>query len=396
MANAGYYTWDQRYILEVGPGCRSYAPMRMEMMGCTRLAFITDEGVTKAGVAALVKDVFDAQGSPKIVGVYDKVLMDASGSVVNDCARWCKELAIDGIVAVGGGSVLDAAKTVRCMLGMNITNIWDIMPLLGAVITGPAAKPFGYPIVAFPTTAGTGAESSVGAVIYNEEAHTKGILFHDYLAADYAFLDPDLTIGLPPQLTAYTGFDALCHAVEGLTSPASHDISDAYSMQAIKMIVKYLPIAVQDGQNVEARTKMLVASNVACLVIAKTGGFMPIHNLDHALGAFLRISHGECNTVLLPCALEQFPDYYLPTADKLAEAFGVKKEGQTNEEMLNAAIDKIRELQKDCSVNAKFAPKMDDDLLNKLIIAVKSDPAGASYTMPENAVIAVLEAAFNR
>lgn len=395
MANSGYYTWEQRCIVEVGPGCRTYAPLRMETKGCKRLAFITDEGVVKAGVAALVKDVFDLQGSPAIVGVYDKIAVDAAGSCVNDCARWCREMAIDGIVAVGGGSVLDAAKAVRCMLGMQIINLWDLMPNLGAMIVGPAAKPLGYPLVAFPTTAGTGAEVSPFSVLYNEEAHTKGLLMHSNLPAEYTFLDPDLTLGLPPKLTAYTGFDALCHAVEALSSPASQDMIDGYSTQAIKMIVKYLPTAVVDGRNVEARTKLLVASNMACTTVAMAGGIFPIHNIDHAVGARFRFSHGECNTVLLPCALEQFPAFYLPSADKLADAFGVKKDGMSNEKMLAAVIAKMRELQNVCNVNSKFEPKMDDVLMSELLIAVKFDPAGAGYAIPPEIVKLVLKAAFN-
>jgi alcohol dehydrogenase class IV len=367
----------------------------MQTMGCKRVALLTDEGIVKAGVVDLIKDLFDVQGSPTIVGIYDKIATDAAGSSINACVRWCRETVIDGIVAVGGGSVLDAAKTVRCMLGMNLIDVWEIMPNLGCQFVGAEAKPLGYPLVAFPTTAGTGAEVSPFSVVYNEEVHMKGLLVHSNLPAEYTFLDPYLTVGLPPKLTAYTGFDALCHAVEALASPASNDMIDGYSFQAIKMIVKYLPIAVQDGKNIEARTKLLVASNMACTAVAMAGGVFPIHNIDHAVGAHFRISHGECNTVLLPCALEQMKPYYLPVAALLADAFGVKKEGMTDEAMLTAVTTKIREMQRVCSVNAKFAPKVDDALLAQLTIAVKIDPSGAGYAIPEDFVKKILNAAFN-
>jgi len=227
MATPKYFMWDYRSIVEVGSGCRTFIPQRFMDMGCKRIGLITDEGLIQAGVVDQVKDIFAAQGKPKIVGIYDRIEPDAVMRVVNDCARWCREMAVDGLLAVGGGSVLDTVKGVKALLGMGEVDIKEIMPGNIGPYMRPMGKPLNVPHIAVPTTAGTGSESSPIAVLYNEEAKIKGDLLHPYLPADYAFLDPDLTLGLPPKMTADTGFDALSHAVEAISSPGTNCMIDA-------------------------------------------------------------------------------------------------------------------------------------------------------------------------
>ncbi len=353
------------------------------------------EGLIKAGIVDQVKEIFEVQGQPKIVGTYDKVEQDAAMRVINDCARWCREEAVDGLLAVGGGSVQDTVKGVKAMLGMKVTDIKEIMPGNIGTYLSPIGKPLNVPHIAMPTTAGTGAESSPVAVIYNEDMRVKGDILHPYLPADYAFLDPDFTVGLPPKMTADTGFDALSHAVEAISSPGANCMIDALAIQAIKLIMKYLPMAVQDGKNLEARTKMLVASNIAIMAFCMSGIFYPIHNVAHAVGGQLRIPHGEANAVLIPVLMEQFPKHYLHNAAVLADAFGVQADGLSPEETVAAVARTVRELQRKCGVRPQFAPELDDMAGQMLFWAIKFDPAGLFYPLPDQVIRDCVSHAFS-
>lgn len=384
MATPKYFVWDYRSKVEVGAGCITFVPQRFEAMGCKRIGLITDPGIIKAGIVDRVTGIFEAQGSPKIVGIYDKIEQDAAMRVINDCAAWCRVNAVDGLLAVGGGSVLDSVKGVKAMLGMKVTDIKEIMPGNIGPYFNTMGQPLNVPHIAIATTAGTGAESSPVAVILNEDEKVKGDFLHPYIPADYAFLDPDLTVGLPPKMTADTGFDALSHAVEAISSPGDNCMIDALSVQAIKLITKYLPIAVSDGKNLEARTKMLVASNMAIMSFAMSGLFYPIHNVAHAVGGQLRIPHGEANAVLIPILMENYPKHYLPNAETLADAFGVLKDGMTPEEMVAAAAGAVRELQKKCGVKPVFEPALDEGTKELMFWAVKLDPSGIFYPLPED------------
>jgi alcohol dehydrogenase class IV len=380
--------------VEVGAGCRTFVPERFEEMGCTRIGLITDEGLVKSGIVDQVKEIFEVQGQPKIVGTYDRIEPDAVMRVINDCSRWCREMAVDGLLAVGGGSVLDSVKGVKAMLGMKVTDIKEIMPGNIGPYLSPLGKPLNTPHIAIPTTAGTGSESSPMAVIYNEEMKVKGDLLHPYLPADYAFLDPDFTVGLPPKMTADTGFDALSHAVEAISSPGTNSMIDALSIQAIKLIMKYLPMVIQDGKNLEARTKMLVASNMAIMSFAMSGLFYPIHNVAHAIGGQLRIPHGEANAVLIPILMEQYPKHYLPGAEVLADAFGVQADGSSHQAMVSAVIGAVRELQRKCGVKPQFAPELDDMTSQLLFWAIRLDPSGLFYPLPDPVIKECVRRAF--
>ncbi len=389
-----YFIWNYRGTVEVGAGCRTFIPQRFEEMGCKRIGLITDEGLVKAGIVDQVLEIFEVQGQPPIVGIYDRIEPDAVMRIINDCARWCRENAVDGLLAVGGGSVLDSVKGVKAMLGMKVTDIREIMPGNIGPYLAPMGKPLNVPHIAIPTTAGTGSESSPLAVIYNEEQKVKGDLLHPYLPADYAFLDPDFTVGLPPKMTADTGFDALSHAVEAISSPGTNCMIDALSVQAIKLIRKYLPLAVENGTNLEARTKMLVASNMAIMSFAMSGLFYPIHNVAHAVGGQLRIPHGEANAVLIPILMEKYPKHYLPNAEVLADAFGIDPAGKTNEELVDACAQAVRELQKKCGVAPLFSQKLDAQTAELMFWAIKMDPAGIFYPLPDVTIKECIQCSF--
>lgn len=380
-----YFQWDFHTLVEVGSGCRTFAAQRFMEMGCKRVGMITDKGLAEAGIVDMVKGIFDIQGGTKLVGIYDKIEPDATMNNINDCARWCRENAVEGILTLGGGSVMDAAKGVKAMLGMGVTDIHEIMPgNLGPYIR-PLGKPLNIPHVSIPTTAGTGSEVSPLAVIYNEEQRVKGDMLHPYIAADYALLDPDLTVGLSPRMTAETGFDALSHAIEGYSSPGSNPMIDALALQAIRLINRYLPRAVENGRDLEARTNMLIASNISIMSFAMSGIIYPIHNIAHAVGGQFRISHGNANAVLVPVVMENMPDYYLPKIEDMAEALGVLQE-KSPQDNLRAAIQAIKELQFKCGINSRFGLKLSAEEMEQLKWAVKFDPSGIAFPLPDSVI----------
>ncbi|GBF34548.1 alcohol dehydrogenase [Desulfocucumis palustris] len=396
MGAPKYFAWDYHTSVEVGSGCRTFAAQRFTEMGCRRVALITDKGLAEAGIVDQIKDIFEVQGSPALAGVYDRIEPDAVSRVINDCARWYRETAADGILALGGGSVLDSAKGVKLLLGMKATDIKELIPGNLGPYLKPLGKPLGIPHVAIPTTAGTGSEVSPIAVIYNEELRIKANILHPYIPADVALLDPDLTLGLSPKMTADTGFDALCHAVEGLASPGANCMIDALGFQSVSLILKNLPAAVRDGNNLEARSKMLVASNMAIMSFAMSGLFFPVHNIAHAVGGQLRISHGEANAVLLPVVLKEFSRYYIPRAEELARAFGVYKEGAPPESLLVEVVEAVRELQQKCGVKPVFDTKITGMGLENLFWAVKFDPAGIFYPLPDDIIKSCLGSCFEK
>jgi alcohol dehydrogenase class IV len=168
---------------------------------------------------------------------------------------------------------------------------------------------------------------------------------------------------------------------------------DGLSIQAIKLIFKYLPAAVENGRDLEARTKMLVASNMAIMSFAMSGLFYPIHNVAHAVGGQLRIPHGEANAVLIPILMEQYPKHYLPNAEALADALGIPA-GLTAEETVAAAAEKVRQLQQKCGVNPQFTPALDEATRDLMFWAVRLDPAGLFYPLPDPVIKECIACAF--
>ncbi|MGE5380753.1 MAG: iron-containing alcohol dehydrogenase [Methylocystaceae bacterium] len=389
-----YFAWDFHTLVEVGSGCRTFAAQRFMDMGCKRVALITDKGLVDAGIAAQIEEIFAVQGAPKLVGTYDKIEQDAVMRVINDCAAWCRLNAVDGLLGVGGGSVLDSVKGVKALLGMKETDIKNLMPANMGPYIRPLGKPLGIPNVSIPTTAGTGSEVSPIAVIYNEEVKVKGDFMHPYIPPDVALLDPDLTVGLPPLMTAYTGFDALTHAVEGLTSPGANCMIDSLSLQAIRLINKYLPTAVSDGKNLEARTKMLVASNIAIMSFSMSGMFFPVHNIAHAAGGQLRIPHGQACATALPNVMQYATYHFLPRAIDLAEAFGINTQGMKAEEALAAARQAILDLMGKCGIKPQFNTTLDSQGLEMMFWAVKTDPTALMYPIPDSMIREILQSCF--
>jgi alcohol dehydrogenase class IV len=310
-----FFAWVNRPRIMYAPGLRRELGYEMSQLGGTKVVVFTDEGLVRAGVAEMVLTAV-RQSDLELVGVFDRVPQDARISSINEGAEFYRQKGADALVAVGGGSVMDTAKAANILIGSGSE---DFQPLAEQAGLWEGAQPL-PPHVAFPTTAGTGCEVTNAMVVLDTQAKAKLQVTHPYCNSDIAMLDPELTVKMPAKITAYTGMDALTHAIEGITSTAAQPISDALGLHAIRLIFKYLPLAVQEPENITARGNMLIASTLAgmCFVNAMTGA---VHAAAHALGAMYGIPHGLANAIMLPVVMEfnaeHCPERYMMIADAM-------------------------------------------------------------------------------
>ena len=215
--------------------------------------------------------------------VYDQILPNPTKRHVMEAAAICRERGCDFIIGLGGGSSIDSAKAIAVM-ACNKGDYWDYIPAgsgKGRAVTQA------LPVVAIPTTAGTGTEADPWTVITNEDVHEKIGFGSLYTFPTLSIIDPELMVSIPPHLTAYQGFDAFFHAAEGFIANCATPISDLYALEAIRLLYKYLPVAVKDGKNLKARAKVAWASTLAGLV-ESTSSCTSEHSMEHAMSALKR------------------------------------------------------------------------------------------------------------
>ena len=271
--------------LVYGEGCsKTIASVMAKYPEIKKVMCVMDAGIKAVGIADPIQDTLKEAGYE--VTEWAEIERDPSSVTVETGAKLAKDLGIDAFVAIGGGGVLDVTK---CM-AMLQTNEGKLLDELGV---GKPIANMCKPWFAVPTTSGTGSEVTCLSIITNLEIHRKTCVKDTtYLRATAAFLDPELTLGLPKGLTASTGMDALSHAVEAYLTPFANEYSDMWNLEAIKRIVKYLPIAVADGKNIEARSKVMIAASYAGIGFANAT-LQIGHSIAHALGESTgRVPHG--------------------------------------------------------------------------------------------------------
>lgn len=265
-------------------------PVKIADRGVTKPLVITDANLVKLGIA---KHVFDPlQEADVPFALYDQVPPDSSLSVVNEVASLYKKEGCDGWIALGGGSVIDTAKGAAASVSVGQK---DFTELQGSEILQDELDP----LIAIPTTAGTGSEATLVAVIADPENHAKLSYTSYRLVPHLAFLDPTLTASLPPKLTATTGIDALTHAIEAYTSIQKNPISDALAMQAIRLIKQNLAVSCADLGNLDARTNLALGSLLAGASFSNAMVGL-VHAIGHSLGGLCHVPHGQAMVMLLP------------------------------------------------------------------------------------------------
>ncbi|MEA3009254.1 MAG: hypothetical protein QOJ91_946 [Sphingomonadales bacterium] len=270
-------------VAELGEACRA--------LGIERPLLVTDPALAKLPMVAAA---LAAAGA----GLFCDIHANPVGADVEAGLAAFREGGHDGVIAMGGGSALDAGKVIAFMSGQG-RPLWDFEDKAD---WWSRADPAGIaPVVAVPTTAGTGSEVGRAGVILDEAAGIKKIIFHPGMLPGIVILDPELTLGLPPHVTAATGMDALSHCLEAYCAPGFHPMADGIAAEGMKQIARWLPRAMDDGSDIEARGHMLVAASMGATAFQKGLGGM--HALSHPIGAVLGTHHGLTNAVLMPYML---------------------------------------------------------------------------------------------
>ena len=390
MSSTGYFHYSLRTVVHCAAGATIRIPSLFDGMGARRVLLISDQGLVQAGVVDQVASAFKlntGSSGPQLVGVYSDIAPDAACNTINEALRYAREIAADALLAVGGGSVLDAAKGIKYALHHDLTDVRDAIQSGVKLESWPVAKPIAIPHIAVPTTAGTGAEVTPVAVLYNESLGIKGNIVAPFIEADMAVLDANLTRGLPSRITAATGMDALTHAVEAITSPTANHFTDANAFLAARLIVEKLPIAVHSGQDVEARSTMLQASTMACNAFSNALNAAPVHNCAHAFGSLYHIPHGDANAALLPIVMQALPGFYLPQAERLAAGLGIESGDEDVEAVLARVIERIASLQTEIGCDVDFAKyEISSEDVEKIIAAISADPAALFYAIPRDSI----------
>ena len=334
------FSWVNRPRIMYSPGLRSEVGYEMAQLGGKRAVIFTDKGLVAAGIAEMVAEEVK-KSDIELAGIFDSIIQDARIDIINAGAAFYRKCGADCMIAVGGGSVMDTAKAINIMIGGGYD---DFQPLADQAGLWEGAKQL-PPHIAFPTTAGTGCEVTNAMVVLDTKIHTKIAVTHPYCNADLAMLDPELTVKLPAKITAFTGMDALTHAIEGTTSTGAEPVSDALGLHAIRLIFKYLPIAVKNPDDITARGHMLIASSLAGMCFGNTmcGA---VHATAHSLGALYGIPHGLANAIMLPIVM----DYNVKDAAErymmIADAMGLDITGKKPVEAAKMAVKAVISLKK--------------------------------------------------
>ncbi len=289
--------WNYPSSIHAGAGRITELAGFCQQLGITTPLLVTDPGLSSSPmVDAAVNNCRDAGLS---CGVFAGIQGNPTGENIEEGVTAYRDGRHDGVIAMGGGSALDAGKAVALMVGQR-RPLWDFEDT-GDNWTRVNAEGIA-PVIAIPTTAGTGSEVGRASVITDSRQHVKKIIFHPGMLPAIVILDPELTIGLPRHLTAATGMDALSHNLEAFCCPSYHPIADGIAIEGIRLVREFLPVAVADGNDLEARTQMLVASTMGATAFQKGLGAM--HALAHPLGAVYNAHHGLLNAILMPYVLQ--------------------------------------------------------------------------------------------
>lgn len=344
-----YYEFKLPGKILSGDGALEHIPHELNGLGCSRALLLSDEGLVKAGAVGLAVAAV-AQGGGEFAAQFCRIPPDSSIQVVNEIAALYREKNCDGLVAVGGGSVIDTAKGVGMVLAQGTGDLLQN--------TGCEVLPRGehVPFIAVPTTAGTGSEATLVAVVANPALHVKMEFISYYLLPDVAVLDPRMTATLPPRMTATlppritasTGMDTLCHAIEAASCLQRNPISDAFAEKAVGLVAQNLLRAVRVGGDRQSRLAMANASLLAGAAFSNSMVGL-VHAIGHALGGVCRLAHGDAMNILLPAVMEYNLKKCAPRYGELLLALaGPERYAATPADQRAAeSIQVVRALQKD-------------------------------------------------
>ncbi|MBF0492856.1 MAG: iron-containing alcohol dehydrogenase [Deltaproteobacteria bacterium] len=346
----------------------------LAQLGVNKILFLTDSYWAKQPVTQEIIEGLKTAGI-EAVEVFSDIPPNSELKVVHQATELGKKIEADGIIALGGGSVMDTAKAANILLSLGGDLVNDYS---GTQTITSDLKP----LIVIPTTSGTGSEVTKVAVIYDAEHEVKLAFVDTHLYPTLAILDPELTLTMPPQLTAMTGMDALTHAIESYTSQEQNSFSHALAKHAIQLVVENLPLATKEGSNLEARSALLVASNLAGVAFdhAMVG---IVHSMSHSVGAVSHVPHGLANSILLPYGMEY--NFELCESQYADLAFSLGALEQSGKAALKSVYALRAQLKEICGLpdSLKEAGVKEEDLPRVAQLAVED---GSSFYNPKEVV----------
>ena len=322
---------------------------------------VTDLSLAKSNMVIDVLEKLKEEGF--LVEIYSNVVGNPTGNNVTEGVNYYNKNNCDGVIAFGGGSGLDVGKAIAFMSGQTLP-IWDFEDV-GDNWTKANPKKIA-PIIAVPTTAGTGSETGRASVILNEETGIKNIIFHPKFLPSIVILDPVLTLGLPPKITAATGMDALAHNLEAYCSPGYHPMADGIALEGMRLINNSLVKAVNNGLNLEARQNMLTAASMGSTAFQK--GLGAIHSLSHPVNALNKIHHGLSNAIFMPYVLTFNKDVIEHKVIEICDYLKLK------DKSFDGFVNWVLDLRKKLDIPHKLSEVIDEkdldiDRLSKMALA---------------------------
>ena len=318
-----------------GAGSRKVIAEEVAKRGYKKALIVTDKDLIKFGVADQVIAVLKDANIP--YEIFDEVKPNPTVKNVKAGIAAFQAAGADFMIAIGGGSSMDTSKAIGIII--NNPEFSDVVSLEGVANT----KKKSVPVIALPTTAGTAAEVTINYVITDEENVKKMVCVDPNDIPTLAIIDPELMLSMPRGLTASTGMDALTHAIEGLITLGAWEMSDMFETKAIEMIAKWLPKAVENPSDIEARDGMATAQYIAGMAFSNVGLGL-VHGMAHPLGAYYDIPHGVANALLLPFVMEYNKEAAKAKYRTIAEAMGVDTSSMSDDEAADAAVKAVKEL----------------------------------------------------
>ncbi|WP_315372208.1 iron-containing alcohol dehydrogenase [Paenibacillus xylanexedens] len=341
MATHAYYVPPVNLM---GRGCLQEAGQMIEQMGIRKALVVSDRQLITSGVAEQVLSILRKSGLEYVV--YDEVQPNPTCQNVHDGLQVFQDHGCDAIISIGGGSPQDAAKGI----GIVATNGGHIREYEGF----HQSKHKSVPLVAVNTTAGTSSEVTINYVITDEERKVKMVMVDRNSLVSLSVNDPELMLSKPASLTAATGMDALTHAVEAMVTPGGFTVTSATAAAAVELIFEYLPRAVRDGSDLEAREHMTYACFLGGIAFNNAGlGY--VHAMAHQLGGVYDLPHGVCNAMLLPYVEELNAKHVPGKFRHIAKAIGMNVKGRSDEECSDYVIEAIRQLSKEVGIPEKLS-----------------------------------------
>jgi len=328
-----------------GKGAVKEVPNHLARLGVKKPLVVTDRGLVSTGLLARLTSALEAAHVP--FALFDGVEPNPTGATVERGLAAYRDAGCDGVVGIGGGSPIDAAKGVRLLATHALPLAqYDDAKDGWRLVTNPVP-----PMIAIPTTAGTGSEVGRSFVVTLEETRRKTVIFAPPLMPSVAVCDPELTYDLPARLTAATGMDAFTHNLEALCAKGFHPLADALARKGIELCGKYLVRAVRNGRDEEARASMMIAAITGATAFQK--GLGAAHSLAHALGPIAGVHHGLANAIVLPYVMEFNLGAAAPQLAEAAIALG-EPPSDDRDRLARRAVERVRALAREAGIPAKL------------------------------------------